>query len=74
MLRTHPQTLMILKLPPDRLEDVLTPLDHAVLLVSLLSLHQLGLDHVGEAQDCLVDEKGGDLDAMQQKATPSRGS
>jgi hypothetical protein len=43
---------MILKLPPHRLEDVLTPLDCALLLASLLPLHQLGLDPVGEAQDC----------------------
>jgi hypothetical protein len=52
----------------------MTPLDPAVLLVSPLPLHQLGLDPVGVTQDSPVDEKGGDLEAMQQKATPSRGS
>jgi hypothetical protein len=74
MLRTHPQTLTILKLLPECLEDVLTPLDHAMLLVSLPPLHQLGLEPVREAQDCPVDEKAGDLEAIQQKMAPSRGS
>jgi hypothetical protein len=59
MLQTHPQTLVILKLPQDRLEDVLTPLVHAV-----LPLHQLGIDPVRKAMGCPVDEKGGDLEAM----------
>ncbi len=67
MLQTHPQTLTILKPPPHHLEDVLTPLDHAVILVSLLPLHQLGLDPVGEAQDCPIDEKGGDLGQCSRK-------
>jgi len=45
-----------------------------MLFVSPLPLHQLGLGPVGATQDCPVDKKGGDLEAMQQKATPSRGS